>query len=179
MLKLAAPELTATPEPAADYAHGSVSVLGSASLGVGLFGASQVGSAFQAVALSGGVSVRLVTKRGFTLEPRLGADGMLATGTGGLYAVFAARAGLGVGWAFRVSERVALTPMLSYEAQVLGGGLAAGLAGLVHSGAAELPLTVFFGPRAFVEVYLRGGVVTALGDVAPAFGAGYRFGVVW
>ncbi len=166
-------------EPARDYARGSVSIIGSASLGVGLFSAPQAGSAFSTVTLFGGVAVRFVSKLGLTFEPRLGADALLATGGAGLYAVFAARAGLGVGWALRLRPRLALTPMLAYEAQLVGGGVAGGLNGLMHTGALELPLTVFFSRTGFVEVYVRGGASTMLGSVVPTFAAGYRFGTVW
>ena len=166
-------------EPARDYADGSISVIGSASLGVGLFGAPQAGSAFSTVTLFGGVSVRFVSKLGLTFEPRLGVDALLATGGAGLYAVFAVRAGLGVGWAFRLTPRLALTPMLAYEAQFVGGGVAAGLNGMMNTAALELPLTIFFSRSGFVEVYVRGGASTLLGSVLPTFAAGYRFGMVW
>ena len=166
-------------EPARDYADGSVSIIGSASLGVGLFSAPQAGSAFSTVSLFGGVSVRFVSKLGLTFEPRLGVDGLLASGGAGLYAVFAVRAGLGVGWAFRLSPRLALTPMLAYEAQFVGGGVAAGLNGFMNTAALELPLTVFFSRSGFVEVYVRGGASTLLGSIVPTFAAGYRFGMVW
>ena len=171
--------VTQLEEPAREYADGSVSVIGSASLGVGLFSSPQNGSAFSTVTLFGGISVRWVSKLGLTFEPRLGVDALLATGGAGLYAVFAVRAGLGVGWAFKLTPRLALTPMLAYEAQFVGGGVAGGLNGLMNTGALELPLTVFFSRSGFVEVYVRGGVSTLLGNVLPTFAAGYRFGMVW
>lgn len=166
-------------EPARDYADGSVSFIGSASLGVGLFSAPQQGSSFQTVTLTGGFAVRFVSKLGLVFEPRVGADGLLTTGAAGLYAVFAVRAGLGIGWALRISQRLALTPMVAYEAQLVAGGVAGGLGGVMHTGALELPLTVFFSRSGFVEVYVRGGASTALGSVVPTFAAGYRFGVLW
>ena len=165
--------------PAHEYANGSVSVIGSAALGVGIFSAPQAGSSFSTVTLFGGVAVRWVSKLGLTFEPRLGVDALLAAGGAGLYAVFAARAGLGVGWAFRITPRLALTPMLAYEAQLIGGGVTGGLGGFMNTGALELPLTVFFSRTGFVEVYVRGGASTMLGSVVPTFAAGYRFGTVW
>ncbi|MBK7864605.1 MAG: hypothetical protein IPJ65_39585 [Archangiaceae bacterium] len=165
--------------PSYDYAHGSVSVLGSAALGVGLASASQSGSAFQAVGLMSGLAVRFVTRRGFAVEPRLGLDGALLTGGAGLYALVQGRMGLGAGWAFSLSRALALTPMVSYEAAYVVGGIAGALAGLTHAVALELPLSIFLGRDVFIELYARGGGTLMLGQVVPSLGAGYRLGMVW
>jgi hypothetical protein len=163
---------TVDDQPAQRYAHGSTSLLGGATLSAGLFGGSSSGTAFQAVALSGGLAVRRVTRFGLALEPRLGVDGFLVTGAAGLYALFAARLGLAAGWAIPLGRRSALTPMLSYEAIYLGGGAANSLLGVHHLLQAELPLAVFLGPRAFVEVFVQGGAASAFLEWAPAFAAG-------
>ena len=118
----------AAPDPAPRYAHGSTSLLGGATLSAGLFAASGSGTAFQAVTVGAGIALRHVFHPGFTLEPRLALDTLLATGASGLYAVLAARAGLGAGWAFSLGRRVAVTPMLAYEATFVGGGVNGGRA---------------------------------------------------
>jgi hypothetical protein len=165
------------PPPSRGYTGGSVSLIGSASLGASLFGASQNGSAFQAMTLQGSVAVRVVTKVGFTIEPRVGADGIFTLGSAGLYGLLAPRGGLGLGWAFALNDRLALTPMLAYEATYIYGGFVA--PGVSQTGVIELPLTVFFSRNAFVEVFARGGAVSMFGGLAPTFSAGYRFGMVW
>jgi hypothetical protein len=181
-----AAQLAASPEaaaptdgdPARRYAAGSTSVLGGATFTTAFLGASRAGTSFQAMALSGGVALRKVLRIGLTIEPRIGADAFLATSKSGLYALLAPRVGIGVGWALPLGRSVAVTPMLAYDALYLVGGVSENLAGFLHVVSLELPLTVFVGRRAFVEVFLDGGVVNALGEVSPMFTAGYRFGVV-
>jgi hypothetical protein len=164
--------------PARSYAHGSVSLLGSASLSAGFFGSSQIGTGFEGTMLTGSFAVRKVLSFGLTVQPVIGLDGFLATSRTGIYAVFAGRAGIGAGWAFALSRSVAFTPMVSYEAAYVGGGISSSIAGAAHFIALEAPLTVFFSRNAFIEIFVRGGMVTAFDQLAPTVASGFRFGVV-
>ena len=165
--------------PSQRYRSGSKSILGSAAFGAGFVGTTQAGTPFQAYSLLGSVAVRVVTRHGFTIEPRLGVDALLTTGSAGLYALFAARLGVGAGWAFATSQRTALTPMIAYEAQILQGGLIQTFAGFVHQVALEIPWAVFFGDRAFLEIYVRPGVSVFPAGAIPTISLGYRLGIVW
>ena len=165
--------------PSQRYRSGSKSVLGAAAFGAGFVGTTQAGTPFQAYSLAGSVAVRVVTRHGFTVEPRLGVDAILTTGSAGLYALFAARLGVGAGWAFATSTRSALTPMIAYEAQVLEGGVIRTFAGFVHQVALEIPWAVFFGDRAFLEIYARPGISVFPSGVIPTISLGYRLGIVW
>jgi hypothetical protein len=185
VLSFASPAAASSDAPPADdgaparrYAHGSVSLLGSATLTAGFFGGSGAGTGFDATVLSGSLALRTVTRFGLAVEPRVGLDAFMVASPSGLYAAFAGRTGVAAGWAFALGRTVAFTPMVSYEVALVGGGVASNLSGVAHVVSAELPLTVFFGRRAFVEVFVRGGALWAMDQAAPVVAAGYRFGVV-
>jgi hypothetical protein len=110
-----------------------------------------------------GVDLRFCI-RGFLLAPHfsLGLGGQYTTGG----------VGIGVGYAFALTERLALSPTvdLSYLVPDLGYSPFVVVTG-------DLPLTIFIGQNGFMEPYLAVGV--GLGRGGILVGAGYRVGVTF
>jgi hypothetical protein len=152
------------PPVASDYVARSWSVFGAGEL-------TPLPTTSGALGLAAGARLHY---RHLAIEARLGgAFAFTAIANGG---VFAARAGVSAGIALPVGCRVALIPMLAYDAFLLDQP--SGDAIVVHRATLELPVTILLFRHVAIEPFVQAGLAWISGGRDIAVVAGPRISIV-
>lgn len=129
--------------------------------------------------LATGAYGRLEGTYNVSADVRIAIDGFLVEPTFRLVHVgdseFTVVPGLGLGYAFALGSRVALSPTLRGSVILASTWNGLGLGAIVG---VDVPLTIFIGRHAFIEPYVTAGLLIS-SRVDPTVGVGYRLGVVF